>query len=148
MSLVRTELGARLAEMRPRLIVIFHESWKYFLVSALCLGVDLGLFTLLVAGLHVYYLLANLVSVSTGLVVNYLMSVALVFRERRLASRTAEFIAFFVIGLLGLAVNEGCIAAFVVWMRFAPVPAKILAAGVSFVFNFVVRRAFLFTARE
>jgi putative flippase GtrA len=138
-------LAARLELLRPRLIVIFHESWKYFLVSAVSLAVDLALFWLLVKKAHVFYLAANVVSVSTGLVLNYVLSVALVFRERRLKSRWAEFVGFVVIGLAGLAVNEAGVAILIGMARLPLVIGKIGAAGVSFVFNFVVRRVVLFT---
>jgi len=132
----------------PKLVVLFHETWKYFLVSAVALAVDLGLFWLLVEKAGVYYLAANAVSVSTGLVINYALSVAYVFKERRLTSRRAEFVGFVAIGLMGLVVNEGCIALFVGVAGLRPVLGKLAAAGVSFVFNFVSRRLLLFTARK
>ena len=141
-------LAARLELLRPKLIVLFHESWKYFLVSAVSLALDLALFWFLVEKAHVYYLIANIVSVSAGLVVNYVLSVAFVFRERRLKSRWAEFVGFVVIGVMGLAVNEAGVAVLVGVVGLAPVVGKIGAAGVSFVFNFVVRRVVLFTAAK
>ena len=139
---------ARLERLRPELMTLFHESWKYFLVSALALAVDLSLFWLLVEKAHIYYLAANAVSVSTGLIVNYLLSVAFVFKQRRLASRRAEFVGFIAIGLMGLAVNEGCVAVLVGVAGLGPILGKLAAAGVSFVFNFVTRRVLLFTAKR
>ncbi len=148
MNLALSNLAARLELLRPKLIILFHESWKYFLVSAVCLAVDLALFWALVERAHVYYLIANIVSVSAGLVVNYALSVAFVFKERRLKSRWAEFVGFVVIGIMGLAVNEAGVAVLVSLAGLAPVIGKIGAAGVSFVFNFVVRRLVLFTAAK
>lgn len=143
-----THLTTRLELLRPKLIVLFHESWKYFLVSALSLAVDLALFWFLVKKAQVFYLSANVVSVSAGLIVNYVLSVAFVFKERRLKSRWAEFAGFVVIGLLGLAVNEAGVAILIGMVRLPIVIGKIGAAGISFVFNFVVRRAVLFTAAK
>jgi putative flippase GtrA len=142
-----SRLADRLAPLRPKLIVLFHETWKYFLVSALSLGVDMGVFWALVQLAGVHYLAANIVSVSVGLVVNYGLSVAFVFKERRLQSRQAEFLGFVLIGLAGLVVNEALIWLFVEQVRLAPLPGKLAAAGGSFVFNFAVRRALLFTAK-
>ena len=148
MSMTQSSLATRLELLRPKLIVLFHESWKYFLVSALSLAVDLALFWLLVKKAHVFYLSANVVSVSAGLIVNYGLSVALVFKERRLKSRWAEFAGFVVIGVLGLAVNEAGVAILIGVARLPIVIGKVGAAGISFVFNFVVRRAVLFTAAK
>ena len=132
--------------MRSRLATLFHESWKYFLVSAVSLAVDQTAFWALIHLAGVYYLAANVVSVSVGLIVNYVLSVTLVFKERRLTSRRAEFIGFVLIGLAGLAVNEAFVALFVGALGMAAMIGKLVAAGPSFVFNFAVRRALLFTA--
>ena len=127
-------------------MILFHEGWKYFLVSVVSLAVDLGVYWTLIDVAKVYYLIANLVSVSVGLVANYALSVAFVFSQRRLKSRRAEFIGFVAIGLAGLAVNEAGVAMLVGGFGLSRVLGKIGAAGVSFMFNFVARRTLLFTA--
>ena len=142
-----TQTAARFGPLGPKLVTLFHESWKYFLVSAASLALDMAIYWILFEGAKVPYLLANVVSVSAGLVVNYALSVAWVFKERRLSSRWAEFTGFVVIGLAGLAVNEALLAGFVAGLRLGPLVGKLGAAGGSFVFNFVVRRLILFTAR-
>ena len=129
-----------------RLAGLFHEGWKYFLVSALTLALDLAVYWTLIEVAKVYYLAANVVSVSTGLVANYVLSVAFVFSHRRLKSRRAEFAGFVAIGLAGLAVNEAGVALLVGGVGLSRVLGKIGAAGVSFLFNFLVRRSLLFTA--
>jgi putative flippase GtrA len=132
--------------LTDRLATLFHESWKYFLVSAASLVVDQSVFWALIHLAGVYYLAANVVSVSVGLILNYALSVTLVFKERRLTSRGAEFVGFVVIGLMGLAVNEAFVALFVGGLGLMPMIGKLAAAGPSFAFNFIVRRALLFTA--
>lgn len=132
--------------LRDRLITLFHESWKYFLVSALSLAVDQAVFWALIHLAGIYYLAANVVSVSVGLIVNYLLSVTLVFKERRLTSRRAEFAGFVLIGLMGLVVNEVFVALFVSGLGMAAMIGKLFAAGPSFLFNFISRRVLLFTA--
>jgi putative flippase GtrA len=134
--------------LSDRLWTLFHESWKYFLVSAVSLAVDMAIYGALVKILGVNYLIANVVSVSAGLVVNYALSVALVFKERRLKSRRAEFIGFVLIGVAGLAVNEAFIALFVGVFHLGSLVGKVAAAGLSFVFNFVSRKVLLFSARS
>jgi putative flippase GtrA len=130
------------------LMSLLHEGWKYFVVSAVTLALDLAIYWTLIEVAKVYYLAANLVSVSVGLVANYALSVAFVFSQRRLKSRRAEFAGFVAIGLAGLAVNEAGVAVLVGGFGLSRVLGKIGAAGVSFMFNFLARRTLLFTARK
>ena len=143
-----TEHSASEAErqsIRTRLLSVFNESWKYFLVSAASLALDLVVYWTLIRVLGVHYLIANIVSVGSGLVLNYVLSIAFVFKQRRLRNRRAEFIGFVLIGLAGLAVNEWLVALFVGMLGFGVVPGKVAAAGGSFVFNFVARKLLLFS---
>ena len=137
-----------MARDTARWVTVFHESWKYFLVSAVSLALDLAVYWTLVNRAGVHYLVANPVSVSAGLVLNYLLSVTLVFRQRRLKRRHAEFVGFVLIGLAGLAVNEAFIALFVGVFGLGALIGKLGAAGVSFVFNFVARKVLLFSASD
>src|SRR5215472_387246 len=81
-----------------RLVRLFNETWKYFLVSLAALALDYGLLVGLTALAHVHYLVSAAVGFSAGLVFNYALSIACVFRERRYESRALEFIGFFAIG--------------------------------------------------
>jgi len=139
----KTALADRATE---RLMLILHESWKYFLVSVVCLALDVATYQLLVNLAHVHYLAANVASVSSGLVLNYWLSIRFVFGERRLSDGRAQFLGFTLIGLAGLAVNEVFLGLFVGEFNLGPLAGKIAAAGVSFVFNFGCRRLLLFTA--
>lgn len=126
---------------------IVHETWKYLLVSVIALSVDYGLLVGLTSLTHVHYRISAAVGFSAGLVINYLLSVRFVFRQRRLSDRRLEFVGFFVIGLLGLALNDVLMRFFVESLAINYRLAKIPATAVGFVFNFGSRRLLLFTAR-
>jgi putative flippase GtrA len=136
----------RLESVRSRLIVLFHETWKYLLVSVAALAVDYALLAGLTRVAGVEWQIAAAASFTAGLFVNYALSVTLVFKERRVKSRGLEFLGFFIIGALGLGLNELVMKYFVELIHLDPLLAKIPATGVGFVFNFVARRALLFTA--
>lgn len=138
-------LAATAAALWGRARTLAHETWKYFLVSLLALAVDFGLLVALTEFARMHYLLSAAVGFSAGLVVNYLLSVTLVFAERRLSDRRLEFIGFFAIGLAGLALNEGLLRTFVENLGLAYALAKVPAAAIGFVFSFVSRRLALFT---
>jgi len=130
-----------------RLVRLFNEGWKYFLVSLAALALDYGLLIGLTAIGHLYYLVSAAVGFLAGLALNYALSVAFVFREHRLGDRRIEFLGFLLIGLVGLGLNEALMKAFVDYAGLVYALAKIPATGVGFLFNFGARRLLLFTAR-
>ena len=125
---------------------IARETGRYLVVSVLALAVDYGLLLSLTSFWHMHYLVAACVGFAAGLLVNYSLSVAFVFRQRRLRDRRLEFLGFFVIGLLGLGLNAALMALFVGGLGWVVALAKIPATAIGFVFNFGVRRALLFSA--
>jgi putative flippase GtrA len=129
------------ADMQPLVL----EFIRYALCSLLALGVDMGLLLLLhhVAGLH--YLLAAAVGFMAGLFVAYALSVRFAFSQRRVADARSEFILFASVGLLGLALTQILLHAFVDGTGMAVAPAKIVTAGFVFLFNFGARKVLLFT---
>lgn len=121
------------------------ESARYFVASAAALAADFAILVGATELLHVHYLASAALGFSAGLVVNYLLSVTWVFKERRLKSRWIEAAGFAAIGVLGLGLNEGLMALFVEGVGLPYALAKIPATGVGFAFNYGVRRILLFT---
>jgi putative flippase GtrA len=125
--------------------LLVTESAKYFLVSVAALAVDYGLLVSLTEFAGLNYLVSAAISFTAGLVLNYILSVRFVFRERRLESKRLEMLGFALIGLAALALNEMLMMALVGWAGLGYALAKLPATGIGFIFNFGVRRAFLFT---
>lgn len=122
------------------------EFVRYFVASGGALGVDFGLYRLSL-GLGLAYPVAALVGFCAGAVVAYVASIAWVFEARSVRRAGVEFGVFVAIGVAGLALTE-----LLLWLQVARLglPAlwsKIGAAGVVFVFNFVVRKTMLFRGR-
>lgn len=123
---------------------LFAEFYRYFILSGLALLVDLGLFYVLNSVFGLPHLIANPISFLCGLLVIYFGSVHWVFGTRRLQNASFEFFTFAAIGAAGLLVNEACLWALADGLGLAAFTAKLLAAGASFVFNFVLRKLLLF----
>jgi putative flippase GtrA len=124
---------------------IAKEGVRYFGASALALAIDLATYSGLIYIVGVHYLVAAPVGFALGLALVYLLSVRWVFAERRLADRRVEFTVFALIGLAGMGINELVIYAGVDRFALAPVPAKLVSAGLVFSFNFATRKLLLFT---
>lgn len=128
--------------------VLARQFVLYFVVSVGALALDFALFLVLQRYVGLHYLAASAISFSSGAIVTYLASVRLVFDQRRLVDRRVEFASFFLIGLLGLAVNQLALLVAAGALAWPPLQAKVAAAGFSFVANFLARRSLLFTARQ
>jgi putative flippase GtrA len=121
------------------------EFLRYGLCSALALGADMAILLVLNRTLGLHYLIAAAIGFLTGLFIAYALSVRFAFRERRLGDARAEFILFASVGLLGLALTQVLLHAFVGGTGMALAPAKIVTAGFVFLFNFGARKVLLFT---
>lgn len=117
----------------------------YLVVGGLAFAVDFGVYSGLVLIGHGDPLVAAPFAFLLGLCVNYGLATRFVFREHRLRSRGLEFLAYGAIGLAGLCLNEAVIYVAFDLLHVAPMPAKVLAAALVFMFNFIVRRTLLFS---
>jgi len=124
---------------------IAGEGVRYFGASALALILDFGTYSGLIRLAGVNYLVAAPIGFALGLALIYALSTRWVFRQRRLADRRAEFALFALIGLAGMALNEGIIYAAVQMLPGWYEIGKVISAGVVFCFNFAARKLLLFT---
>jgi putative flippase GtrA len=122
------------------------ELVRYFVASAIALGVDTGLYVLGMR-LHLGYQSAAVLGFVGGLSVAYLISVRWAFQTRRLGDARLEFMVFAAIGVLGLLLTEALLWVQVDVLAFGPLPAKLGAACGVFLFNFGARKSVLFKAR-
>jgi putative flippase GtrA len=121
---------------------------RYFWVSAAALAFDLGLLTFLVQWGGWAYLPAAALSFSCGTVVAFVLSSSWAFEVRSFSSSGQGLLIFAVIGMGGLLINLAGlwvgseIFGVVYWL------SKLGAAVASFLFNFAVRRAVLFSEKR
>jgi len=91
---------------------LVHEAAKFGVVGLVSLVVDVGLFNLLCYGtgpLHGKVLTAKIVSVSVATTVAYFGNRYWTFRHRGRTSFGREYVLFFVLNGVGLAISVGCL---------------------------------------
>lgn len=119
------------------------ELLRYLTVSLIALAVDMG--SLLFFAQFVHYLWAATIGFLFGAITSYLLAVRWAFRHRRLAAFPGtEFAAYAAVGVAGLGINNLVIYAVVEYVGLALLPAKAVAATVTFSFNFGLRKWGLF----
>ena len=119
------------------------EFARYFSASLIALALDVAV--LKIAALAMHYLLAASLGFVVGAVTSYLLATRWVFRRRRLVDHAPmEFSAFVSIGLAGLGINDLVIFLAVDKWALSLIAGKLIAAGITFFFNYAARKLALF----
>jgi putative flippase GtrA len=121
------------------------EFIRYFAASAAALAVDACLMTLLVQWAGWHYQWSAAAGFAAGTIVAYVLSLSWVFDERSFEGWHAGLIRFAAVGAAGLVLNASLMWAFTDGMGADYRWSKFFAAGLSFLFNYAGRRAWLFT---
>lgn len=124
---------------------------RYLVTGGFAFVVDFLLYAFCLYELSWHYLVANLVGLVAGLVINYVMSVAWVFSEckRVLEDRkTVEFGVFAIVGIIGVGINELLMLLMVGMLDANEMKSKIVAAILVLVWNFGARKMVLFRERK
>ena len=130
-----------------RFVAIAPQLSRYTLVSAFALAFDFAVF-LALTNLAVWPPLAGVLGYAAGTVLHYLLSVRFVFDARATDKAHARlFSEFAVTGVSGMAATAAVIWAATHLAGFSALPAKVLAAGASFLLVFALRRSVVFSVR-
>ena len=131
-----------------RLAFFAPQLSRYALVSAVALALDFAVFLGLTA-LAVWPALAGVIGYAAGTGLHYLLSVRFVFDAGATEKAHARlFSEFAVTGVSGMAATAIVIAAATDLAGLSAVPAKVLAAGASFLLVYALRRGVVFSARR
>jgi putative flippase GtrA len=124
---------------------------RYMVTGGFAFEADFGLFALCLYAFGWHYLLANLVGLVAGLVLNYLMSILWVFTacKRILEKRKlAEFTLFALVGIAGVGINQLLMYLMVDGLGLNEMLSKMVAAVLVLMWNFGARKLILFKKRE
>jgi putative flippase GtrA len=118
---------------------------RYLVAGGTAFIVDFGALVLLTDLLDIHYLVSAAIAFGCGLVTNYLLSIIWVFSVRSMTNKTAEFVIFAVIGLIGLGWNELLLYAGTEGLGLDYRISKLVSVAVVLIWNFGMRRLILFT---
>lgn len=122
----------------------YIQFFRSTFVGAIATVADMGLLYILTDFAHIHYLISTGIAFILGTIVNYILSIFWVFKEKKLKSKTAEFIIFSIIGVIGLLLNELFMWLFTDIAGLHYLLSKIIATIIVFLFNFLTRKKFLF----
>lgn len=124
------------------------QFFRYVFVGGCSFLVDAGVLWLCVQlGLH--YLVAACFGFVAGLICNFVLSRALVFRaETARVGRVLEFAAYALIGLIGLGLTELLLYFFTEIVQFHYMISKVIASAVVLFWNFLARKLLLYRGNK
>lgn len=118
------------------------QFFRYFFVGGTAALVDLFVYTVLITYFDVHYLLAAFFGYMLGLVWNHLLCVYWVFESKH--DRSKEVTMVFLIALGGLLWTWVILYALVDFFGVDPVVAKIISQILVLIWNFGMRKVFVF----
>jgi len=121
------------------------ELMKYTIVGGMAFGIDFFILYMLTRYLNVHYLISAAIGFSIGLIFNYVLSILWVFSKRSVLNKTKEFLIFALIGVAGLCLNEIFLFIFTESFGYHYMVSKLFTTALVYIWNFTVRRYFLFS---
>jgi putative flippase GtrA len=115
-------------------------------VGGVAACVDIGLFMLFAQGLGLPYLRVSAATFVVATLVNYWLSIRFVFVSGQRFGRRWEVALVFAVSAVGLALNQAILALAVERLATGLLPAKLLATGTVFFWNYLARRLLVFGA--
>ncbi|HEY1785493.1 MAG TPA: GtrA family protein, partial [Pirellulales bacterium] len=141
-NIARRPQEAKPATDLPLLVQIV----RYLIVGGVAFVADVGTLFVLTDLCHWYYLQSAAVAFLIGMAINYLLSIAWVFKVRAVKNPHVEFLLFASIGLAGLGVNQLMLWALADGLDLFYLHAKLITAVAVLGWNFAARKLLLFTS--
>lgn len=136
---------------------LFAQIIKFGAVGFLCFFIDYAIMVGLTEFAGIPSLISSGCSYTISTVVNYILSVTVVFDADKEANKMVQFVVFVVLSLIGLGINQLCMWGGTAWLeqlmeqsrslaayaRYAYMVVKIFATAVVMVYNFITRKIFI-----
>lgn len=118
-----------------------RQFMKYFFAALVGYVADFGLLIFCTEVLHFHYILSAIIGFIAGLIIVYLLSNKYVFGASKLKSRTTEFVAFAVIGVVGLFLLTALMWILTDFANINYIVSKIVATVIVYAWNFFARKS-------
>ncbi len=126
---------------------LIEQILKFGVVGFLCFFIDYGIMVALTELCGINSVLSSGISFCVSVVVNYVLSIKVVFEADKDANKVRQFVVFLVLSVIGLGINSvimwGGVRILEPFMNRAYMLVKIFATGVVMVYNFITRKIFL-----
>lgn len=123
------------------------ELFLYLIVGGIATLAEWGIFRLFDSALSVHYTLSTVIAYLLSTFVNWAAGRLLVFRESH-QPFWREILKIYLAAIAGLLMNLAIMFICVDLLRMDEMLSKILATGIVFLFNFLIRKLYIYKNRE
>lgn len=116
---------------------------RYGIMAVVVVGVEIATFSFLNSVLKVHYVIATVLSVGIGIILNWFASKHFVFRTTRHAAHK-EFVLILVVSLIGVGLQVLVTVLAVEQLGLKPLIGKVAAIIITFFWNYVMRKKYIF----
>jgi len=120
-----------------------HSFIRYFIMAVFVVLIELVIFQALNSLLSINYILSTILSMLVGILLNWIFSRTYVFKTNKY-SKKVEFIMIVSTSLVGVGIQVGTIFLCVEIMKLVPIIGKVIAIGITFFWNYFVRKKYIF----
>lgn len=117
---------------------------KYFFVGGTAAVLDISIFYFFAQRLGYNYLIVAPVGFILATLLNYYLSIKIVFQKGSRFSPGLELLAIFAVSTFALAINQLCLYCSIDILHINKMISKIGATGVVFFWNYFLRKNFVF----
>jgi putative flippase GtrA len=94
---------------------------------------------------HLYYLVSATISFLVGIAITYICSKMYIFTKTSIKNKTAEFIIFLIIGIIGLILNNVFLYVFTEYFGLYYMFSKCFVIIITYLWNYFARKKFIFS---
>ena len=123
------------------------ELFLYLIVGGIATLAEWGIFRLFDSALSVHYTLSTVIAYLLSTFVNWAAGRLLVFRKSH-QPFWQEILKIYLAAIAGLLMNLAIMFICVDLLRMDEMLSKILATGIVFLFNFLIRKLYIYKNRE
>lgn len=122
---------------------LFAQLVRFGIVGVIAFVIDYVIMIALTELVGINYLISSGISFTISVIVNYILSITMVFQPKKDANKTKEFIIFVILSVIGLGLNQLLMYVQVDLLSIYYMIAKIIATGIVMVYNFISRKIFI-----
>ena len=119
---------------------LIKQIFRFGIVGGICFIIDFLLMIFLTDFLYINYIISCGISFSISTIINYILSLKLVFKNTSNMSKKREFVIFVVMSIIGLGLTEILMFACVEYLCVYYIYSKIIVTLIVMSYNFITRK--------
>ena len=124
----------------------FLQFFRYAFIGGIATIIDWSTLFILTDIVSIHYLFSACFSFLVGLIVNFLLSKLMVFKaEEAKVNGVLEFVAYAIIGAVGLGLTELIMLGFTVFLKLHYMMSKVIATVMTLVWNYIARKRIIYS---